>query len=204
MIYTIGHSTRGVDELIALLRESRVDLLVDIRSVPRSRFNPQFNTEALPEPLREAGIAYHHIKALGGLRHRPKDAPPSPNTAWRNDAFRNYSDYALTAAFREGSPNCAASPLSIAARLCAPRRCGGAVTAALSPTICSPKRSRCGTSWDLARSSRRGSPPAPWCGRTARSFIPPRRGSSYSKYKLLKTVIDSSRYVVTFYFTAPI
>ena len=122
-IYTIGHSTRGIDELIALLRESRIDLLVDIRSVPRSRFNPQFNTEALPEPLREAGIAYRHIKALGGLRHRPKDAPPSPNTGWRNDAFRNYSDYALTAAFRDGL----AELRGLAAEHCSAIMCAEAV-----------------------------------------------------------------------------
>jgi uncharacterized protein (DUF488 family) len=102
LIYTIGHSTRTTDELIALLRENGVDLLVDVRTVPRSRFNPQFNTDALPEPLAEAGIGYHHIAALGGLRHRPKGAPPSRNTLWRNDAFRNYSDYATSDTFRAG------------------------------------------------------------------------------------------------------
>lgn len=102
MIFTIGHSTRTTDELIALLRENGVDLLVDVRTVPRSRFNPQFNTDALPKPLAEAGIGYRHLAALGGLRHRPKDAPPSRNTLWRNDAFRNYSDYATGDAFRAG------------------------------------------------------------------------------------------------------
>ena len=102
MIYTIGHSTRTTDELIALLRENGVDLLVDVRTVPRSRFNPQFNTDALPMPLEEAGIGYRHIAALGGLRHRPKGAPPSRNTLWRNDAFRNYSDYATGEQFRAG------------------------------------------------------------------------------------------------------
>ena len=102
MIYTIGHSTRSTDELIALLRENGVDLLVDVRTVPRSRFNPQFNTDALPAPLAEAGIGYRHIAALGGLRHRQKDAPPSRNTLWRNDAFRNYADYAATDRFRDG------------------------------------------------------------------------------------------------------
>jgi uncharacterized protein (DUF488 family) len=101
-IFTIGHSTRTVAELIALLRENGVDCLVDVRSVPRSRTNPQFNTDALPEPLAAAGIGYVHLKALGGLRHRPAGAPPSPNAAWRNDAFRNYADYAMTDAFRAG------------------------------------------------------------------------------------------------------
>jgi uncharacterized protein (DUF488 family) len=102
MIHTIGHSTRTAEELIGLLREAGVDLLVDVRTVPRSRFNPQFNTDALPAPLAEAGIGYRHLAPLGGLRHHPKDAPPSPNTAWRSEAFRNYADYALTAPFRAG------------------------------------------------------------------------------------------------------
>ena len=102
MIYTIGHSTRTTDELIALLRENGVDLLADVRTVPRSRFNPQFNADALPMPLAEAGIGYRHIAALGGLRHRPKNAPPTRNTLWRNEAFRNYSDYAAGEQFRAG------------------------------------------------------------------------------------------------------
>jgi uncharacterized protein (DUF488 family) len=101
-IYTIGHSTRTADELIALLRENGVDLLVDVRTMPRSRFNPQFNTDALPEPLTETGIGYRHLAALGGLRHRPKDAPPSRNTLWQNEAFRNYADYAATLTFCAG------------------------------------------------------------------------------------------------------
>ena len=101
-IYTIGHSTRTVAELVALLRQAGVDLLVDVRSVPRSRTNPQFNTDALPGALAGTGIDYRHIRALGGLRHKPKDAPPSPNTLWRSDPFRNYADYALTEPFRAG------------------------------------------------------------------------------------------------------
>jgi uncharacterized protein (DUF488 family) len=101
-VYTIGHSTRSVDELIALLRQVGVDLLVDVRSVPRSRWNPQFNTDALPEPLAGAGVDYRHIRALGGLRHHPKGAPSSRNTLWRADAFRNYADYATSDAFRVG------------------------------------------------------------------------------------------------------
>lgn len=85
-----------------MLRENGVDLLVDVRTVPRSRFNPQFNEEALPAALAAARIGYVHLKALGGLRHHPKGAPPSPNTLWRNESFRAYADYAMTAAFREG------------------------------------------------------------------------------------------------------
>jgi len=101
-VFTIGHSTRAVGELVALLHENRIDLLVDIRTVPRSRTNPQFNMDSLPAALAAAGIGYCHIARLGGLRHRPKGAPPSRNTLWRNEAFRNYADYAATDAFRTG------------------------------------------------------------------------------------------------------
>jgi uncharacterized protein (DUF488 family) len=101
-IFTIGHSTRTVAEFLELLQQVAVDLLVDVRSVPRSRTNPQFNADVLPEMLAPAGIAYRHLRALGGLRHRRKDAEPSPNMLWRNEAFRNYADYAATEAFRAG------------------------------------------------------------------------------------------------------
>jgi uncharacterized protein (DUF488 family) len=99
MVFTIGHSTRSAAELIALLQEAGVELLVDVRTVPRSRFNPQFNTDVLPQTLAEAGIGYRHMPALGGLRHRPKGAPPPPNGLWQNEAFQAYADYALTPAF---------------------------------------------------------------------------------------------------------
>jgi uncharacterized protein (DUF488 family) len=101
-ILTIGHSTRPVGELIALLNQNGVELLVDVRSLPRSRTNPQFNAEALAPALAEAGIGYCHMRALGGLRHHKKGAPPSPNTLWRSAAFRNFADYAATAEFRTG------------------------------------------------------------------------------------------------------
>ena len=101
-IFTIGHSRRSVGELIGLLQEAGVERLVDVRSVPRSRANPQFNADALPDPLAAGGIGYTHLAALGGLRHHPKGAPPSPNTLWRSDAFRNYADYAMTPAFGAG------------------------------------------------------------------------------------------------------
>jgi uncharacterized protein (DUF488 family) len=100
MVFTIGHSTRPVGELITLLREAGVDLLVDVRTVPRSRMNPQFNADVLPRTLGEAGIGYRHFPALGGLRHRPKGAPPSPNGMWRTEAFQAYADYAMTPPFR--------------------------------------------------------------------------------------------------------
>ena len=102
IIFTIGHSTRTIAEIVFLLRQSSVNMLVDIRSIPRSRTNPQFNFDALPVELDGTGIAYRHLSALGGLRHHKKAAPPSPNTFWRVAAFRNYADYAATGAFRAG------------------------------------------------------------------------------------------------------
>lgn len=101
-VYTIGHSTRAIAEFVALLQQVAVDMVVDVRSIPRSRTNPQFNADALPGSLTAAGIAYRHLRALGGRRHRSPDAGPSLNTLWRNQAFRNYADYAATAAFRTG------------------------------------------------------------------------------------------------------
>jgi uncharacterized protein (DUF488 family) len=101
-IFTIGHSTRTIAEFVALLRQVAVNLLVDVRSIPRSRKNPQFNADVLPEALVDTGITYRHLAALGGLRHRAKGATPSPNTLWRVEAFRNYADYAATDAFRRG------------------------------------------------------------------------------------------------------
>jgi|SRR5579862_4850724 uncharacterized protein (DUF488 family) len=101
-IWTIGHSTRPVAELVELLRQAEVTLLVDIRSVPRSRTNPQFNREVLPPALAAAGIAYRHLPALGGLRGRQKGVRSS-NLLWRSEAFRNYADYAASSTdFRAG------------------------------------------------------------------------------------------------------
>jgi uncharacterized protein (DUF488 family) len=101
-IFTIGHSTRTIEEFVALLQQVSVDLLVDVRSIPRSRTNPQFNADALPKALLDAGISYRHLPALGGLRHRKQGAMPSLNTFWRVATFRNYADYAATEAFRKG------------------------------------------------------------------------------------------------------
>jgi uncharacterized protein (DUF488 family) len=76
-----------------------VDLLIDVRSIPRSRITPQFNLDVLPASLAPEGIGYQHLRALGGRRHRARNAPPSTNTFWRVLAFRNYADYAETEAF---------------------------------------------------------------------------------------------------------
>jgi uncharacterized protein (DUF488 family) len=97
-IFSIGHSTRGIEEFVALLCSAGVQRLADIRTVPRSRRNPQFNREALPGSLGAAGIDYRHFPELGGLRH-PR--PDSRNTAWQNDSFRGYADYMATTAFVE-------------------------------------------------------------------------------------------------------
>ncbi len=101
-VYTIGHSTRTIAEFVALLQQVAVEMVVDVRSIPRSRTNPQFNVDALPGSLAAAGMAYRHLRALGGRRHRHPDAAPSANTMWRNQAFRNYADYAASDAFRAG------------------------------------------------------------------------------------------------------
>jgi uncharacterized protein (DUF488 family) len=101
-VYSIGHSTRTIPEFAALLEESGIEVVADVRAIPRSRTNPQFNRDALPASLEEFGIAYQHFPELGGRRHHPRGAPPSPNTFWRNESFRNYADYAATDAFQTG------------------------------------------------------------------------------------------------------
>src|SRR5215475_7338887 len=88
-IFTVGHSTRAVDEFIALLTSHGVKLLADVRTVPRSRHKPQFNRDVLPETLKRAGIDYVHLPELGGLR---KPRPDSINLGWRNLSFRGYAD----------------------------------------------------------------------------------------------------------------
>ena len=101
-VYTIGHSTRSIAEFAALLGESGIERVVDVRAIPRSRTNPQFNRDALPASLAPLGVGYEHIAELGGRRSRSRGAPPSSNTFWRNTSFRNYADYAGTEAFRSG------------------------------------------------------------------------------------------------------
>ncbi len=97
-IFTIGHSTRPVEEFIALLRANGVTRLVDIRTIPRSRHNSQFNADTLPTVLAGTDIGYTHIAGLGGLRHALKD---SPNQGWRNAGFRGFADYMQSAEFEQ-------------------------------------------------------------------------------------------------------
>jgi uncharacterized protein (DUF488 family) len=100
--YTIGHSTRTVEELAALLDAASVKVVVDIRTVPKSRTNPQFNADTLPASLEPYGIDYERIAALGGLRGKSKDIAPDVNGFWENQSFHNYADYALTEGFHYG------------------------------------------------------------------------------------------------------
>jgi uncharacterized protein (DUF488 family) len=98
-VFTVGHSTRSAEEFVALLKAHRIELLVDVRTVPRSRHNPQFNRDTLPETLRRAGIEYLHLAELGGLRKARED---STNTGWRNLSFRGFADYMQTPEFENG------------------------------------------------------------------------------------------------------
>ena len=98
-LYTIGHSTHPLKEFVALLKAWKIEEVVDVRSVPRSRAFPWFWKERMKITLPKAGIAYVHLPALGGLRHSKKD---SLNTAWRNASFRGYADYMQTEDFEKG------------------------------------------------------------------------------------------------------
>ncbi|HXY99885.1 MAG TPA: DUF488 domain-containing protein [Stellaceae bacterium] len=97
-VFTIGHSTRPIEDFIVLLTDAGVDCIADVRRFPGSRRHPQFNAEALARALEAAGIAYRHFPALGG--RRGAGSGPSPHTLWREAAFRNYADYAGTPEFR--------------------------------------------------------------------------------------------------------
>jgi len=97
-LWTLGHSTRPIDEFIGLLYAYQISLLVDVRTVPRSRYNPQFNRNRLAQSLRDAGLQYRHLPELGGLRKPKKD---SLNDGWRNASFRGYADYMKTEEFHK-------------------------------------------------------------------------------------------------------
>lgn len=101
-IFTIGHSTRSIEEFIDLLRSGNVRHVVDVRSIPRSRTNPQYNFDVLPDTLSSWQIGYALIPELGGRRNRQKMVEDEVNGFWRNQSFHNYADYAMSAAFRTG------------------------------------------------------------------------------------------------------
>ena len=123
-LWTLGHSTRPIDEFIGLLRAHQISLLVDVRTVPRSRYNPQFNRDTLAQSLRDAGLQYRHLPKLGGLRKPKKD---SVNDGWRNVSFRGYADYMQTDEFMKAFEELMAdSRLQTTATMCAeavPWRC---------------------------------------------------------------------------------
>jgi uncharacterized protein (DUF488 family) len=98
-VFTIGHSTLPIEQFVAVLTAYAIERLADVRAVPRSRRNPQFNSEALAVSLRDAGVEYVPLRELGGLR---KPRADSQNTGWRNESFRGYADYMQTAPFVAG------------------------------------------------------------------------------------------------------
>ncbi len=100
--FTIGHSTLPIEEFVHALRSSGISRVVDVRTVPRSRRNPQYDRDALPGSLAAFGIGYEHLAALGGLRGRNPDVPPDVNAFWRNESFHNYADHAMGETFRAG------------------------------------------------------------------------------------------------------
>jgi len=123
-IYTIGHSTRPASDLVALLDAHTVRKLVDVRTIPRSRHNPQFNVDALAATLATAGIGYVHVPSLGGLRRPQRD---SINAGWRNASFRGYADYMQTPAFAQAIDEligiAASQPTAIMCAEAVPWRC---------------------------------------------------------------------------------
>lgn len=101
-VLTIGHSNRSLDEFVKLLSAAEVELVADIRTIPRSRNNPQFNKDALPEALGLHGVAYEHMAELGGRRGKSGEVEPQVNGFWTNTSFHNYADYALSEQFGKG------------------------------------------------------------------------------------------------------
>ena len=99
VIYTIGHSTRPLEEFLTILKAHAIELVADVRTIPKSRHNPQYNSDALAAALREQGFSFVNLKDLGGLRHARIDWV---NTAWENASFRGFADYMQTADFEKG------------------------------------------------------------------------------------------------------
>ena len=101
-IYTIGHSTRSIADFVEILRLGSVETVIDVRTVPRSRTNPQYNSDVLGDELSPHRIGYGRIAKLGGLRSRSRDVDPATNAFWQNRSFHNHADYALSESFAEG------------------------------------------------------------------------------------------------------
>jgi uncharacterized protein (DUF488 family) len=100
--FTIGHSTRTIGEFAALLNDAAVRCVVDVRTIPRSRTNPQYNTDVLADALAESRIDYEHVAALGGLRKHRRDVRAEVNGFWQNQSFHNFADYAMGDEFHSG------------------------------------------------------------------------------------------------------
>ncbi|HEY6024002.1 MAG TPA: DUF488 domain-containing protein [Pseudolabrys sp.] len=100
--FTIGHSTRTFAEFVEMLTNNGVQIVVDVRTVPRSRTNPQYNRDVLAKNLSDIQIKYEHITSLGGLRKSKGDIPKETNAFWQNASFHNYADYAMSDSFRDG------------------------------------------------------------------------------------------------------
>ena len=98
-VFSIGHSTRSIPDFVELVRAGPADLVVDVRTVPKSRRNPQYNEDALPDELAQYQLGYKRIAGLGGLRGKSRDVPPDVNGFWENQSFHNYADYALSDEF---------------------------------------------------------------------------------------------------------
>ena len=145
-IFTIGHSTLPIDRFLALLRTFGIERLVDIRTVPRSRHNPQFNADALAGALAGSRVDYMPMPSLGGLRHPRKD---SPNTGWRNESFRGYADYMQTPAFADALEKLiAAGREKRVAIMCAealPWRCHRSLVADALPSAAFRRSTSCRT-----------------------------------------------------------
>jgi uncharacterized protein (DUF488 family) len=120
-IFTIGHSNRSLEDFVGLLEANKIELLADVRTVPKSRTNPQFNQDTLPQSLEQASIRYVHFSELGGWRRSTFEN--SPNTGWRTPAFKNYADYMISEQFQAGIQRL----ISAAARLCTAIMCAEAV-----------------------------------------------------------------------------
>jgi uncharacterized protein (DUF488 family) len=100
--FTVGHSNRSLEEFVALLAQAEIGLVADVRTIPRSRANPQFDSERLAQALAALHVSYEHMAPLGGLRGRQRSIPPEVNGFWTNESFHNYADYALSAPFHAG------------------------------------------------------------------------------------------------------
>ena len=99
VVYTVGHSTRGLAEFVALLESARIETVVDVRSIPKSRRNPDYNLDRLPQLLADHAVGHEHVAELGGRRGKSRSVAPEVNALWENQSFHNYADHALSHAF---------------------------------------------------------------------------------------------------------